>query len=170
MQKLKCKCGRKCCMYNKAKKSNRTRHWDVSKDYAKVLEKVLRQAHWQHISKILLAGKKQQPQPLWNYIQSQNQDNIAVALLKSKGDYTQMPTTEPKSLLTNSNVCSPGTLTQPTWTQPLMDSLTLKCHHLTSRKLVYTSSSTTSTSARLAGLMEFPVGCWRSWLKKSPLH
>ena len=73
-------------MYNKAKRYKQTRHWDIYKEYAKVLKKELRQAHWQHINKILLAAEEDSnPKPFWNYIRSQNQDNIGVAPLKSKG-------------------------------------------------------------------------------------
>ena len=85
-RELKLKCGRKRRMYNKAKRSKQTRHWDIYKEYAKVLKKELRQAHWQRINKILLAAEEDSnPKPFWNYIRSQNQDNIGVAPLKSKG-------------------------------------------------------------------------------------
>ena len=85
-RELKRKCVRKRRMYNKAKRSKQTIHWDIYKEYAKALKKGLRQAHWQHINTILLAAEEDSnPKPFWNYIRSQNQDNIGLAPLTSKG-------------------------------------------------------------------------------------
>ena len=84
MRKLKSRFGRKCRLY-KAKKPNRTRHWDIYKEYAKGHKKELRQAFWQHKNKILLTAEEDRsPKPFWNCILSQNQDKIGVAPRKSK--------------------------------------------------------------------------------------
>ena len=73
-------------MYNRAKKTQKQQHWDRYEDFAGSLKKELRQAHWQHLNKILLTAEEaKNTKPFWSYVRSQSQDNVGVSPLKLNG-------------------------------------------------------------------------------------
>ena len=111
---LKRKCAKKRRLYNRAKKSSKSRHdhhWGIYKAFADVLKKELRQAHWKHVNKILLAAEEEKnPKPFWNYVKSQSQDNVGVAPLKSEdklhteaADKARILSSQFKSVFTKDN-------------------------------------------------------------------
>ena len=169
-RELKHKCGRKRRMYNKAKRSKQTIHCDIYKEYAKALKKELRQAHWQHINTILLAAEEDSnPKPFWNYIQSQNQDNIEVAPLKSKGrlhtdanDRAKILSDQFKSVfIRDLDPASKDTAPSgPSY--PQMPSFNITEAGV--QKLLLNINP-----SKAGGPDGVPAVCWRSWRKRSPL-
>ena len=74
-------------LFNKAKRSSKSRDWSAYKSLKKDTSKALRRAHWQYVNNILLEGlQSKNSKPFWRYVKSKRQDTIGVAPLKSGGN------------------------------------------------------------------------------------
>ena len=79
-------CRRKQRLYNKVKRSHRSRHWDCFRAFKRDTLRALRKARWSYINNILqLSLEDNDSRPFWKYIKAQRQDNIGVTALKNKG-------------------------------------------------------------------------------------
>jgi hypothetical protein len=74
-------------MYNKAKKSKKTKDWEHYNTHKKETRKALRSARWNYINKVLLVGlNENNTKPFWKYVKSTRQENIGVAPLQKDGE------------------------------------------------------------------------------------
>ena len=86
-QKIRRMCRKKQRLFNKAKRSSKSRDWSAYKSLKKDTSKALRRAHWQYVNNILLEGlQSKDSKPFWRYVKSKRQDTIGVAPLKSGGN------------------------------------------------------------------------------------
>lgn len=86
-------------MYNKARKSKKHEHWAKYKEIAKETKKQIKQAHWQHLNRILESAQEDNnPKPFWQYVKSQQQDSVGVAPLRSNGQLFSDPRSKAKIL------------------------------------------------------------------------
>ena len=86
-QKIRRMCRKKQHLFNKAKRSSKSRDWSAYKSFKKDTSKALRRAHWQYVNNILLEGlQSKDSKPFWRYVKSKRQDTIGVAPLKSGGN------------------------------------------------------------------------------------
>ena len=78
-------------LYNKAKKSKLKRDWNHYNKHKKETIKAMRKARWQYINNIILGElKENNTKPMWQFIKSQNKENIGVASLqKEDGNLTK---------------------------------------------------------------------------------
>ena len=86
-QKIRRMCRKKQRLFNKAKRSSKSRDWSAYKSFKKDTSKALRRAHWQYVNNILLEGlQSKDSKPFWRYVKSKRQDTIGVTPLKSGGN------------------------------------------------------------------------------------
>ena len=85
-QDLKRECKRKQRLYNRAKKTGKPEHKKRFKESQKNVQRLLRQARWRYINRILQAGLDEgSSKPFRNYIRSQKQVHMRVSPLKKNG-------------------------------------------------------------------------------------
>ena len=86
-QKIRRMCRKKQRLFNKAKRSCKSKDWNAYKAFKNDTNKALRRAHWQYVNNILLEGLQSKDcKPFWRYVKSKRQDIIGVAPLKSRGN------------------------------------------------------------------------------------
>ena len=74
-------------LFNKAKRSHKSKDWDAYKSHKKDTSRVIRRAHWQYASNILLEGlQNNDSKPFWRYVKAKRQDTLGVSPLKSGGE------------------------------------------------------------------------------------
>lgn len=79
-------CKKKQRLFNKAKRSHKTKEWQEYKTHKKSALQAIMRAHWRYINTILLQGlESKDTKPFWDYIKSQQQDAIVVSPLKQNG-------------------------------------------------------------------------------------
>ena len=65
-QKIRRMCRKKQRLFNKAKRSSKSRDWSAYKSLKKDTSKDLRRAHWQYVNNILLGGlQSKDSKPFW---------------------------------------------------------------------------------------------------------
>ena len=83
---IKRMCRKKQRLYNKAKRTHRSRHWDSFRAFKREMLRALRKARWSYINnRLQLSLEDNDSRPFWKYIKAQRQDNIGVTALKKKG-------------------------------------------------------------------------------------
>ena len=92
-------CKKKQRMYNKARKTKKSEHWAKYKVIASETRKQIKQAHWQHLNRILESAQEDKnPKPFWQYVKSQQQDSVGVAPLRDNGQLHSDPGSKAKIL------------------------------------------------------------------------
>ena len=83
---LKRKCRKKQRLFNKAKKSGKSRHWQHYRSYKNETNKAIRRRRWDYINDVLqLSLDKGDSKPFWRYVKAQRQDNSGVSPLLKEG-------------------------------------------------------------------------------------
>ena len=79
-------CRRKQRLYNLARRTKKTKHWERFKEAKKNTCNALRRAHLNYINDIFEEGiSNNDTKPFWRYVKSQRQENVGVAPLKANG-------------------------------------------------------------------------------------
>ena len=79
-------CRKKQRLYNKWKKSRKTRDFEAFSDLKKEVRKLIRKSHWEHVNKILSDGfERNDSKPFWRYVKAKRQERIGIAPLKVDG-------------------------------------------------------------------------------------
>ena len=85
---IKRMCRKKQRLYNRAKRTRKSRHWEKFRAHKRDTLRAPCGARWAYINKILeLSLSENNNKPFWKYmyIKAQRQDNIGVTALKSEG-------------------------------------------------------------------------------------
>ena len=79
-------CRKKQRLFNKAKRSHRSKDWQEYKKHKKHTLQSIRRAHWNYVNSILQDGlESNDSKPFWRYVKSNQQDSVGVSPLKSVG-------------------------------------------------------------------------------------
>ena len=83
---LKRMCKKKHRLFNKAKRTNKPRHWEQYKLFKRDTLKAVRKHRWNYINDVLQLGLEQgDTKPFWRYVKAQRQDNVGVSPLLDNG-------------------------------------------------------------------------------------
>lgn len=84
---IKRMCRKKQRLYNKARKSGRSKHWDRFNQFKRDTRRAIRSAHNNYINNILAESLQSgETQTFWRYVKAQQQDSCGVAPLRQGGE------------------------------------------------------------------------------------